>query len=220
MTPGVRRAHRAIVALLSVAMLAACGGGDERPASSTSLPADPAEANWRQMATQADRERLRNWRDAWTAGLARAGASELAKADPKGGLFDPDVAKPGAVPPPGDYRCRVFKLGASGTAMAEFTSYPATDCTIADEGEVSSFYKSSGSQRPVGLIFRDDANRAIFLGTLVIGDEARPMQYGRDANRDLAGYVERIGDRRWRLVLPSPAFESLIDVVELVPVGK
>ncbi|WP_152998778.1 DUF4893 domain-containing protein, partial [Sphingopyxis sp. H115] len=31
--------------------------------------------------------------------------------------------------------------------------------------------------------------------------------------------VERIGDNRWRLVLPAPAYESLLDVIELVPAG-
>ena len=39
----------------------------------------------------------------------------------------------------------------------------------------------------------------------------------QDATRDVAGVVERIGPQRWRLVLPYPRFESLIDVVELVP---
>ena len=32
------------------------------------------------------------------------------------------------------------------------------------------------------------------------------MQYGRDQDRDVAGFVERIGDDRWRLVMPYPAF--------------
>ncbi|MDB5668625.1 MAG: hypothetical protein JWL74_1575, partial [Alphaproteobacteria bacterium] len=36
--------------------------------------------------------------------------------------------------------------------------------------------------------------------------------------RDMAGIVERIGDRRWRIVLPRPSFESIVDVLELVPV--
>ena len=38
-----------------------------------------------------------------------------------------------------------------------------------------------------------------------------------DETRDVAGYVERIGERRWRLVMPEPHFESQIDVMELVP---
>jgi hypothetical protein len=33
----------------------------------------------------------------------------------------------------------------------------------------------------------------------------------------MAGYLQRIGDRRWRLALPQPHFESLFDVIELVP---
>ena len=33
----------------------------------------------------------------------------------------------------------------------------------------------------------------------------------------MAGYVERVGEKRWRLVLPWPKFESIVDVVELVP---
>jgi hypothetical protein len=35
----------------------------------------------------------------------------------------------------------------------------------------------------------------------------------------MTGLVERIGARRWRLVLPAPHFESGLDVVELTPAG-
>jgi hypothetical protein len=59
----------------------------------------------------------------------------------------------------------------------------------------------------------------VFLGTLVLGDESLPVSYGSDRMRDMAGLVERIGDNRWRLVLPAPAYESLLDVIELVPAG-
>jgi hypothetical protein len=67
------------------------------------------------------------------------------------------------------------------------------------------------------LIFPDSVSRAVFLGTMVLGDETKPLNYGQDVNRDLAGYLERIGPRRWRLVLPRPRFESLLDVVEITP---
>ena len=67
------------------------------------------------------------------------------------------------------------------------------------------------------MIFPGDPMREVFLGTLVLGDERRAMQYGRDPDRDVAGFVERIGPARWRLVLPRPAFESTLDVIELVP---
>lgn len=173
---------------------------------------------WRRVATPADRERLRGWRQAWTAALAKAAASANASvvtADPA--LFDPDRALPDATPPEGAYRCRVFKLGANGTAMRNVTALPPVDCHVSRLGALSSLYKVSGTQRPVGLVFPESASRAVFLGTMVLSDETKPLNYGQDVNRDLAGYVERIGEKRWRLVLPRPRFESLLEVVDIVP---
>jgi hypothetical protein len=69
----------------------------------------------------------------------------------------------------------------------------------------------------VGLIFPGDPVRQVFLGTLVLGDETRALQYGQDELRDVAGYVERIGPNRWRLIMPAPHFESQFDVMELTP---
>ena len=43
---------------------------------------------------------------------------------------------------------------------------------------------------------------------------------GRDTERDVAGYVERIGPNRWRLIMPRPHFESVMDVMELIPVQQ
>jgi len=51
----------------------------------------------------------------------------------------------------------------------------------------------------------------------VLGDESRALRYGRDRERNLIGLVERIGPQRWRIAFPRPAFESLLDVIELVP---
>ena len=180
-----------------------------------------AEADWRRIATPADRSRLRQWRQAWIDALAKVrDGGEAGTLSGDAALFDPDRALGSAMPPAGPYRCRVFKLGANGTAMRNVTPYPAVDCKVANEGDVSSLYKVSGGQRPVGLLFRDSDARAIFLGTLVLGDETKPLDYGQDATRDLAGYVERIGPQRWRLVLPYPRFESLLDVVEIVPASR
>lgn len=181
---------------------------------------DKIQTDWRRVATADDRMRLRNTRQAWLEALAKARAAGQGKAiAAQGLLFDPDRALAGAKPPAGDYRCRVFKLGGQRPGNRDFTAYPAFRCRIDPEGGLLSFYKIGGSQRPVGLIFDDGGARQIFLGTLSLGDEDLPMDYGRDANRDMAGIVERIGPRRWRLVLPYPHFELLLDVVELVPLG-
>ena len=85
------------------------------------------------------------------------------------------------------------------------------------EDGLQRFNKFGGSQRYVGLIFPGDAVRQVFLGTLVLGDETRALQYGQDELRDIAGYIERVGPDRWRMILPEPHFESRFDVMELVP---
>ena len=119
--------------------------------------------------------------------------------------------------PNGQYRCRVIKVGAKQPGLLDYIAYPAFRCRIQQERNLQGFAKLTGSQRPVGLVFPSEATRQVFLGTLVLGDEARAMQYGNDPDRDLIAWVERIGPNRWRMVFPSPRFESLTDVIELVP---
>lgn len=176
-----------------------------------------SSVNWQRVATDSDRSRMRHWRKAWDEALPRARRTDAAAIAANPLLFDPDRALPGATPPAGRYRCRTFKLGAAGPGMRDFTPYPWFECRIADEGEVKSLHKRTGSQRPTGLIFPHEDTRAIFLGTLVLGDETAPLRYGIDDTRDMIGYVERIDTRRWRLVFPRPRFESMLDVTELVP---
>jgi len=207
---------RGWAALLAGCALAGCGHGDAPPAAAS---AKSVALSWQAIVTDADRDRLRRWRDAWMAALPlakRTGAAVIA-ADPS--LFDPDRALSDAMPPPGDYHCRMFKLGANGVPAKDFIWYPTQACRVTDEGEAYSLRLLDGAQRPAGLLLRDTDARAIFLGTLVLGDETTPLQYGRDATRDMAGYVERVGPGKWRLVLPWPHFESLLDVVELTPAG-
>ncbi len=173
---------------------------------------------WRVAATGADRQRLRDWRSAFVEALAKARAGGHGAAiAAEGALLDPDAAIDGRPIPNGNYRCRVLKLGAKRPGLLDYVAYPAFSCQIRQERQLQGFAKMSGSQRPVGVIFPGDAMRQIFLGTLVLGDESRAMQYGRDPDRDMAGFVERIGAARWRMVLPRPAFESTLDVIELIP---
>jgi hypothetical protein len=186
-----------------------------RPAGAV-IPA-PA-SDWRAIATEEDRERLRDWRDAFVSGLKAArAAGHSAAIVREGALLDPDAALPGRPIPNGDYRCRVIKLGAKSPGLLDYVAYPAFGCRISPHGELQHFAKLSGSQRQIGLIFPGDTIRQVFLGTLVLGDERRALQYGRDAERNVAGFVERIAPDRWRMLMPRPAFESQIDVLELVP---
>ncbi|MBA3667436.1 MAG: DUF4893 domain-containing protein [Sphingomonas sp.] len=177
-----------------------------------------ASTDWRTVATNADRGRLRDWRTAFNHALDQARkAGRAAEIDREGALLVPDAAI-GPVPiPNGRYRCRVIKLGAKSPGMLDYMAYPAFDCRVQQEKQLQSLAKLSGSQRHIGLLFAADPLRQVFLGSLVLGDENRAMQYGRDPDRDLAGWVERIGPARWRLILPYPAFESTLDVIELIP---
>ena len=176
--------------------------------------------DWRQVATENDRKRLRDWRKAFVEGLdAALKAGHSAEIAREGVLLDPDAALTGGPIPNGSYACRVIKLGAKTQGLLDYVSYPPFICRIDQERDLKGFAKLTGSQRPVGLIFPGDALRQVFLGTLVLGDEREARQYGQDETRDVAAFVERIGPNRWRLVMPRPAFESQVDVIELVPEG-
>jgi hypothetical protein len=176
---------------------------------------------WKDVATADDRQRLADWRATFVGALDAAkkgghGADigrEGALLQPDAALGPPDIAN-------GMYSCRVIKLGAKADSGGlPYVSYPPFVCRVKADRGLQRFNKLSGSQRYVGLIFPGDAVRQIFLGTLVLGDETRALQYGQDQLRDVAGYVERIGPNRWRILMPKPHFESQLDVVELVPTG-
>ena len=202
-----------VLALLLAALLA--------PACSNSGDAEAQRPvpTWRQLATEDDRGRLREWRDAFVEALGEARAAghgaEIAR---EGALLDPDAAMPGALLPPGDYRCRTLKLGSQSEGGLAYIAYPSFLCRVAaGEDGLLHFTKLSGSQRPVGRLFGEHDRWMIFLGTLQLADERAALRYGRDRERNMAARLERIGERRWRLVFPRPHFESNLDLIELVP---
>jgi hypothetical protein len=195
-----------LLLLLAPLLLPACAADQPGPAAAV-----PAAPGWRAVATDFDRDRIRKWRTAWVKALAQAQAAG------HGAEIEPDAALKGAEPPAGDYRCRVVKLGGKSEAMLDFVAYPAFDCRISAGAGVRDFVKLTGSQRPVGRLFADGDRRLVFVGTLQLGDERGILRYGHDRQRDMIGVLERVGDRRWRLAFPYPAFESTLDVIELLP---
>lgn len=206
--------------LLSFAAAVLLGGCVANRSGPTAAVPLVEATEWRALATRDDRRRLSNWRKAWVKALGQARAGHRAEIAAEGALLEPDAALDAPAPPPGEYRCRTFKLGAAAGSSLAYVTYPAFRCRI-DVGESGTlvFTKVGGSQRPVGRIFPDNSRRMIFLGTLQLGDEPGTLRYGHDKARDLAALVERVGPRRWRLVFPNPHFESVLDVIELVPAG-
>jgi hypothetical protein len=193
------------------ALLSGCAGGQGVAAPAT-VP------GWRALVTPDDRKRLGDWRSAWVEALRQSRASgHVAAVAREGALLQPDAALGGAALGEGSYACRVIKLGANGPGGLAYVAYPAFACRIDRENGLQHFNKLTGSQRPVGHLYPETDSRTVFLGTLVLGDERMAIKYGRDRERDMAGVVERVGPRQWRLVLPFPRFESIVDVIELVP---
>ena len=225
-----------LIAPAACLALCSCAQGGPSPAADAAA-ATPAQSggvavpppatrtidrtDWRGTATAADRARIRDWYTAWQDALTDARAhGHAADVAAEGALLDPAAGATGRpLPPPGDYRCRVIKLGARSAQMLSYVAYPAFLCRVATDGDRLAFAKLGGSQRQVGTIWADTEQRGIFLGTLMLGDEQQPFRYGTDDARNLAGLVERLGDNRWRIVFPRPAFESVTDVMELVPAG-
>ena len=175
---------------------------------------------YKEVISENDRVRLRDWRKSFENGLAAARkAGHGAEIDREGALLDPDAALAGPAIPNGMYRCRVIKIGAKDPGNLDYVTYSGFTCRVKQEHALQRLGKLSGPQRYLGLIFPGDAIRNVFLGTLVFADEQRALQYGQDQQRDVAGYIERIGPNRWRLIMPAPHFESQLDVMELVPQG-
>lgn len=217
---GLRRYARKDVNRLPPLLLAFALAGCAAMQPPTEIVRTPS-ADWHPIVTNADRNRLRNWREAFVTALGDARSSgHSAEIDHEGALLDPDAALSDPSIPAGLYRCRVTKLGAKSKGLLDYVAYPYFTCRIDQDGRLRQFAKLGGSQRQVGTIFPNNQISEVFLGTLMLGDEERAMRYGADAERDIAGFVQRVGPDRWRLLMPYPAFESKIDIMELVPASQ
>jgi len=212
------------VRFMAVAAISAClpachlfhpGSG-----ATAAVPVKKNDTNWRDIATDFDRGRLRQARAAWNEGLEEARRTNAADIAALGPLADPDVALDNPAPPPGPYRCRAIKLGSQSDSTLSFVAYNFFRCTIrpGPNGRLL-FDKLDGSQRQHGIFWPDNRTAMVFIGTISLGDERSTIPYGADNQRNLIGTLNRVGPARWRIALPRPAWESDIDLVELVPAG-
>lgn len=165
-------------------------------------PVLPVGENWRAIASPADADRIARLDAAWQA--ARAGA---------GPALDRNAGAAWPAPPPGSYRCRVWRL-ADNAAPRRF---PAQFCYVGVEGALLSFAKQTGDERWGGYFYVDGERRMVFLGAAAVGDTA--PGYGGDATRDVVGLVERIGPLRYRILLPWPRHGGPLDILEMIPVA-
>lgn len=175
-----------------------------------------ASATWRDDVRPADVARYRELDAAWADGLRQARrAGHGAELRKLGALVDPKVALPRPHPAPGAYRCRTIKLGTPTGTTLPFVQYGWFACRVElTPGGDLILAKTSGSQRPYGNLYPEDPRRLVYLGAVAWGDEGR-VRYGEDPDRDQIGAFERIGPNRYRLAIPHPKQESVLDLIEL-----
>ena len=189
------------------------------PAASGEAAGPVALRDWRGIVTASDRDRYSRRDAAWSLALQQArrqpGSGDLTGL---GDLIDPRAARSSVAPPPGDYRCRTVKLGSQGGEDGlGYVVYGWFACRIEATRRGLKFSKQTGSQRPAGLLFPENDRQMVMLGSLALAEEPPANSYGQRPDRDLIAVLERIGERRWRLVIPWPQAESNLDLIELVP---
>lgn len=208
------------LSLLASLVLAACASTPPPPPPPPGGSGGPvALRDWRGIVTAGDRDRYSRREAAWSLALQQArrqpGSGDLTGL---GDLLDPRAARTSVAPPPGDYRCRTVKLGSQGGEEGlGFVVYGWFACRIEATPNGLKFSKLTGSQRHGGLLFPENDRQMVMLGSLALAEEPPANSYGQRPDRDLIAVLERIGDRRWRLVIPWPQAESNLDLIELVP---
>lgn len=205
----------------AVLALSACATPPAPPPPPPPGGTGAALRDWRSIVTAADRDRYTRRDAAWSLALQQArrqrGSGDL---NSLGDLIDPDARRPSVIPAAGDYRCRTVKLGSQGGEDGlGYVIYGWFACRIEQTPNGLKFVKLTGSQRPSGLLFPEDDRHMVMLGSMALASEPPANSYGRRPDRDLVASLERIGERRWRLVIPWPQNESNLDLIELVPVG-
>ena len=200
---------------------AGCAKQAPRPVPNMIVERPVKSEEWVSVATAPDENRLQTLGLAWAEALRDARKTHPREVRAEGDLLRQDAALARPAVTPGSYHCRLVKLGRVKARGPAFEKFKPFFCYVDVEGELLTLVKQTGSERPIGRLWDDDvADRLIFLGSLAIGNEAKPLAYGDDPKRNIIGVVERIAPFRWRLVIPWPQSNSKLDVYELTPVEK
>ena len=146
--------------------------------------------------------------------MSDGGASRLSSL---GDLVEPRAARSNVTPPVGDYDCRTVRLGPSDNGGRGLSIHNWFSCRIENTPAGLKFVKLDGTQRPAGLLFDEDDQHMIMLGSMALETEPTPHSYGLTPDRDLVAVLERTGPARWRLVFPWPVSGTVIELIELVP---
>jgi hypothetical protein len=162
------------------------------------------------LITKADRDRL--------AGHEAVRAEALAAARASGDSGDVAILEAAVAPRDqpwsgfdmtGDWQCRTIKAGG----LAELVVYGWFKCRVTDDGSGWTLTKLTGSQRTKGRFFTDSDTRLTYLGSFAVNDDPFPA-YGKGPETDQVGYAYLASPTSWRIELPSPYYESKLDILE------
>ena len=198
--------------------LAACQtpARDAPPPSKGSVVVEEVEA-WRQSVTPAGLAALDALDGRWAAALAdarRRGATRTIAAEAP--LLDPQAALPRAAPAPGAYRCRLLRVAAPGARIRGLSVSRSAFCFVGVKDDQLSLTTEIAGNRLAGYLEEMKSSRAlVFLGATAGTRGVPAVGYGEDPVRDRVGRFERVGEFRYRLIVPAPAAPELM-VFELV----
>lgn len=154
---------RTLAVTASLALLAACEG----PGSTGDTTATPAAETMRGQSPSAVEEQvaaaLRRHDQAWR--LGRTEAEERGFAEPVEALgppVDPNAGQTKRLrPPPGDYRCRVIKLGATGPGGPGYVESPFFGCAVELDPAGHPVLTTTGRRGTRGVLYPDTDRRLV-----------------------------------------------------------
>ncbi len=162
------------------------------------------------IMTPADKTRLASYGTVRAEAIAEARAggapTDLAALDAI--LVAPQIPFAG-LDMTGNWQCRTTKVGGLGALVV----YGWFKCKVSDDGSGWLLEKTSGSQRTKGRFYDDAERRLIYLGSFFVSGDA-PKPYGSGPESDQVGYAFRTAEKAWRIELPSPYYESKLDIME------
>lgn len=180
----------------------------------------PSEYNWRNVITQADKERLSKLDEAiaqgteesyaTSASISQRAALHKVMSAPATRIKDQDLM--------GWWGCRTIKVGGP---LSGLVVYPFFDCRVRVIDGFLFFEKRSGSQRISGRLYYKDATTRLLLGAPTYNDDPQRAYSGPEGGitdpqkQDKIGVLSVLEDGHVRIVFPYPVLESTFDVLEM-----